>query len=73
MEHFRVLLDPLWRSLGWLGGHFGASLVAFVENMGPYKIYEIHSFFVVFSWVGGCLEGPGWSLWMVLAISLLVD
>ena len=30
---FRVLLDPLRRSLGWLGGHFGDSLVAFVENM----------------------------------------
>ena len=33
LEAFCVLLDPLWRSLSWLGGHFVDSSVAFVENM----------------------------------------
>ena len=35
-------------------------------------MYEKTMFWVGFPWVGGCLKGPGWSLWVVLATSLLV-
>ena len=66
-EHFSVLFGPLGRSLGWLGGHFGDSLVALVGNMVPCKMYGILMFFVGFVRVRGCPEGPGGSLWVILA------
>ena len=53
--------------MGWLGGHFGDSLVALVGNMVPCQMYGIPLIFVAFSRVGGCPEGPGGSLWAVLA------
>ena len=40
-------------------GHFGDSLAALDGNMGPCKMYDFPLFFVGFSRVGGCLEGPG--------------
>ena len=38
-EHFSILFGPLGRSLGWLGGHFGDSLVVVVGNVVPCKMY----------------------------------
>ena len=37
LEHFRVILAGL-EVLGWLGGHFGDSLVTLVGNLEPCEI-----------------------------------
>lgn len=71
--HLGAFQDPLGSTVelpgwfGWFGCHLLDSChwVAFVENVAPCEMYgKLTS--VCFSRVGGCLEGPGWSLCMVL-------
>jgi len=73
--HLGAFYGPLGSTfavLGWFWGHFEESLVTFVRNVESCQMYGKPLFFVGFSWISRCLEGLGWSLWMVLATSLLV-
>ena len=47
--------------------------MTFAGNVESWQMYGKPLLFDGFSWVGGCLEGPGWSLGMVLIASVLVD
>ena len=74
-DHLAAFSGPLGSTLavfGWLGADFGDSLSTFVGNVVSSQMLSKLLFFVGFSWVGGCLEGPGWSLWVVLAASAAV-
>ncbi len=72
--HLGAFYGPLGSTfavLGWFWGHFEESLVTFVRNVESCQMYGKPLFFVGFSWISRCLEGLGWSLWMVLATSSL--
>ena len=44
--------------LGRLGGDFGVIFWTLIGNVGCLQMCGKQLFFVVFSWVGGCLEVP---------------
>ena len=52
-------LGSTFEVLGCLGGHFGDTLLTFIGNVESHQMYGKPVFFVGFSRVGGCLEGPG--------------